>query len=139
MIDVIDYPACVGSEAAIGLIAAHATGGAQFVLQHPPLNVETVHIGVAMGPLEPHRQLPALTGTQRRQWLALQLLDRGLVPAERDSGWHDGVRGEHFFDGKRKAHALRIGLRQFVDDANQFDVAAFPFGGENLRHACVGA
>ena len=129
LVDVINRASCIRGETTIRLVAAHAAGGAQLVFQQPCFNIETVWVGVTVWPLETHGELPALACMQRWQRLALQFFDARFVPTERDSRRHRGERRQHFFYGKRKAHALCVRLRQFVDDADQFNIATFPFAG----------
>ena len=92
-----------------------------------------------MRALESHCELPALAVMQCGQWLAVQFLDRGFVPAERDTLWHMNVRRNNFFNIEGEAHALAIRLWKLINHAHDFDVAAFPFTRKFVAHAKLSA
>ena len=80
-----------------------------------------------MRALQAHRQLPALSCVNRRQRFALQLFAGRFVPAERDAWRNNCSRGQYTLDCEGETYALRIVLRQLVNDADEFNVTALPF------------
>ena len=79
-----------------------------------------------MGTLEANHQLPAFASMQWRHGANLDVARQGRVPRKRNLGRHDCPRSQHAFDRKGETLATIHRLRQFVDDANDSNIATFP-------------
>ena len=127
-------------------ILAHVAGGPDVAFEQPGFVIEAVGIGVAVRPLEAHRQLPALAGAQ---WRTLEnfAVAPPLVPRQHDSSGNDCCCtprvlpvwcGQPLFHIEFEAAALAEILRQTRDDADDLDIAPFPFTWQLLGQPQLG-
>ena len=124
-VEVIDRATGVRCQQTIDVIAADASGRAQIVLQQPASTSKPFGLAYPCG------RLSRTVNCQRSPACSLrgspwQFAHSGPIPAQRDTWRNNGVWRQYSFNPKCKAHALLIRLRQFIDDADQLNVAAFP-------------
>jgi len=98
---------------------SHVAGRANAALEKPGLVIESVRVGAAVRPAQPHREAPALPGPYRNH--ALEIF-RGESPVRRenDAPRHAVVWRFHV---EFEAHAALEGLRKSADDTRDDDIA----------------
>ncbi len=119
-------------EQRIAIAASDVAGGAQAALEHPRLDVEPVRVDRAVRPLQSHDEAPALARRDVGHLIAVPSLRTCAYQAsDRRAGTiARGVSMRSTAKAKRVPRA--DDLRQVVDDADERDIDALPFGRQRV-------
>ena len=98
---------------------SHVAGRANAALEEPGLVIESVRVGAAVRPAQPHREAPALPGAHREDALGI-VRGESAVGREHDAPRHACLGRFHV---EIEAHASLEGLRQAGDDAADKHIA----------------